>query len=625
MTLPAFLLACANRNLVWLGFKKLALPAVNARWSLARVIALTAVHTALGVGLGSVISLLAAGRLLGWLLWLFGVLTACQGVVCFGLTALCWNQRVARLKQNPNLPLRLPPARYVLFRWALGLFYFALLAVITPLAMLVTMVNIRGQLAWKHERARLVAQGERLTFRDIVGPEIPAAENAGAAPIFAPFFDYPPSSDIRFLSEEMLRPRSSNAVARIQEQLRLPFNHLPGKPKDAPKTRKEDLADWSAAYREQAASPTRDDPSWAAELKLPSPGDAVRDVLAGLNVADTVVAEICAAAARPRAQFAVHWDEGFRVSLPHLSVLKGAQQNLNLRCAAHLAAGETDTAFAVATNALNVAELLREEPLLVSQLVRIAQGAVAIRTLWQGLVEHRWTDAQLAAFQERLGRMDYQAGLIRGFEGERACGIAFVDALIAGSPGFGQSTGSLRRAAMLVPLGGLRLNQMALVRQHTAMLADLRDHVAKAPQIGFGTFTAKRLKNERVEPYSPFTVMAKMLVPASAKTEARAVRAQTTIQLAITACALERYRLAHGGFPETLDALAPAFLPKPPLDPMTGQPFHYRRTDDGRFLLYSVGEDGKDDGGVFGAVKRNDPGKDLPWPVPTRPETRSLF
>ena len=647
MTLPAFLLAYTDSNLVWLGCKKLALPAANARWSFVRVLALTIMQVLLGLAVACVVSLLIFQQPVGWIFWVVGLMSACQGIVCYGLTALCWNQRATKLKENPNLPLRLPPARYVVFRWMLGLVYFVVLALITPLAMVVTIQNVYGQMAWRSEKARLVAQGERLTYREILGPEIPAAENAGAAPIFAPFFDYPPGGVSGVPGDYLLRRESSNAVARIKDRLHLPAADLHQKPKDAPTTPQENLAAWSFDYRKLAVSPGKEGPAWAAELKLPAPGDPARDVLAGLSVADTVLAEICAAAARPRSQFALHWDEGCLVYLSHLPVLKSVQQNLNLRCAAHLGAGGLDAAFADATNALNVAELLREEPLLISQLVRMAQGAITMRTLWQGFAEHRWKDAQLAVFQERLGRFDYPAGLIRSFEGERAGGIVLVDKLIAGQNQLGSagSDDGLRRAAMIVPLGVLRENQVVLVRRYTDMLAYLRARVSAAPQAGFATpvltptgdvdqatnrkerlvetsmRTVMRAENER---YSPFTILAKLLVPAIGKAESRAARSQTTVHLAITACALERYRLAHGSYPEKLDALTPAFLPKPVLDPMTAQPFHYRRTDDGWFRLYSIGEDGKDDGGVL-RTKPKEAIRDWPWPVPTRPEPGSLF
>lgn len=65
--------------------------------------------------------------------------------------------------------------------------------------------------------------------------------------------------------------------------------------------------------------------------------------------------------------------------------------------------------------------------------------------------------------------------------------------------------------------------------------------------------------------------------------------------------ALERCRLAHGRYPEKLDELVPEFLPGVPEDPYSAQGFVYKRGDDpaakGSYTLYSVGDDGEDNGG----------------------------
>ena len=67
--------------------------------------------------------------------------------------------------------------------------------------------------------------------------------------------------------------------------------------------------------------------------------------------------------------------------------------------------------------------------------------------------------------------------------------------------------------------------------------------------------------------------------------------------MARIACALERFRLARGEYPASLDVLAPQFITKLPHDIIGGQPLKYRRSDDGQFVLYSVGWNEKDDGG----------------------------
>ena len=86
------------------------------------------------------------------------------------------------------------------------------------------------------------------------------------------------------------------------------------------------------------------------------------------------------------------------------------------------------------------------------------------------------------------------------------------------------------------------------------------------------------------------------------------VQFQSSIHLALVACALERHRLAHGTYPETLDALVPRFIGRLPHDIIGGQPLKYRPGPGDRFTLYSVGWDEKDDGGK--------PGDDWVWTQP---------
>ena len=67
---------------------------------------------------------------------------------------------------------------------------------------------------------------------------------------------------------------------------------------------------------------------------------------------------------------------------------------------------------------------------------------------------------------------------------------------------------------------------------------------------------------------------------------------------ALAACGLERYRLARGQYPNTLDELRPQFISQIPRDPVGGQPLKYRRTENGQFVLYSLGWNERDDGGA---------------------------
>jgi len=102
--------------------------------------------------------------------------------------------------------------------------------------------------------------------------------------------------------------------------------------------------------------------------------------------------------------------------------------------------------------------------------------------------------------------------------------------------------------------------------------------------------------------------------------------AQTAVDQATLACALERHRLANGEFPTTLDALVPKLMAKLPHDVVTGEPLKYRRTDGGGFVLYSVGLNTEDDGGKPCIRESHEPGSrryldlnynDWVWTCPT--------
>jgi hypothetical protein len=78
----------------------------------------------------------------------------------------------------------------------------------------------------------------------------------------------------------------------------------------------------------------------------------------------------------------------------------------------------------------------------------------------------------------------------------------------------------------------------------------------------------------------------------------------------IVCLAAERYRRAHGRWPEAPADLVPGQLAAVPLDPFDARPLRYRRLADG-VVVYSVGRDGADNGGTFDEEKPSDAGTDV--------------
>jgi hypothetical protein len=80
---------------------------------------------------------------------------------------------------------------------------------------------------------------------------------------------------------------------------------------------------------------------------------------------------------------------------------------------------------------------------------------------------------------------------------------------------------------------------------------------------------------------------------------------------ALTALAVERFRLAEGRLPESLEELVPKYIEAVPIDPFDGKPLRYKRLEKG-YTIYSIGEDGEDNGGV--PKDKVEKGANFDWP-----------
>jgi hypothetical protein len=117
-----------------------------------------------------------------------------------------------------------------------------------------------------------------------------------------------------------------------------------------------------------------------------------------------------------------------------------------------------------------------------------------------------------------------------------------------------------------------------------------------------------------------FYLISLTSLPNFTKAVKTAALVETKRRLAITAIAVRRYELKHGQPPQTLAALVPEFLPSVPLDWRGGETLKYRAGAGGKLMLYSVGIDGRDDGGDYrpattGAKTGLCEGPDAVWPM----------
>jgi hypothetical protein len=248
---------------------------------------------------------------------------------------------------------------------------------------------------------------------------------------------------------------------------------------------------------------------------------------------------------------------------------------------------------------------------------------LALQPVWEGLADRSWSDTQLAALDQEFERLDFLPDYRVAMRGERALCVWAIDQLrrtrdfqalqsgvflSAGQESWKPMTGIeewwtpkfTSAVFRLIPAGWFRQNQILscrLLEPWINLSMNYEDRVVSPWTVHQAQTAMEKSTGLRLRPYN---FIAGGITPAMNEIPTHFARAQFALDAARTACALERYRLANGEFPETLAALLPQYLVKLPQDIVNGQPLAYHPTRDGQFVLYSVGWNKTDDTGVVG-------------------------
>ena len=125
---------------------------------------------------------------------------------------------------------------------------------------------------------------------------------------------------------------------------------------------------------------------------------------------------------------------------------------------------------------------------------------------------------------------------------------------------------------------------------------------------------------KKLEAFSEKNIFIRYLMPALAKVAERSHRNRVDSMAMLTVLAIVQYHKKHGEYPASLSALVEdGLLRQLPMDPYSDKTLVYRRTEGG-FILYSVGLNLTDDGGVPGTKDGKytvwtDNGDVIFWPV----------
>jgi hypothetical protein len=303
------------------------------------------------------------------------------------------------------------------------------------------------------------------------------------------------------------------------------------------------------------------------------------------------------AAVMKSCRYPVDLTKGPAALLRHLNSVRQAARLLYLEAIQDTEQQKPQAAVESVVVSLGVARSLNQEPVLISQLVRIACQGITVDSLERILNRTALTDEQLVALSAALGESGGQQAMTRAFVGERCCGAGLFEDGRRGKLTFDVLGGSDTHSLSIRLLTAL-YRATGLLEMDEESHLDFMEQYVKATQLPPPeNMAAAKAVDDRVRHAPRWCVITRMLLPALDKALVKAVRCDAKIRDAQTAIAVERYRLANGKLPDRLGELSPTFLPAVPAAPFDGKPLRYKLLAKG-YVVYSVGEDREDNGGT---------------------------
>ena len=272
------------------------------------------------------------------------------------------------------------------------------------------------------------------------------------------------------------------------------------------------------------------------------------------------------------------FSKGLEMELPHLAQMRSCARLLRADAAVNGAKGDYAAAVDDVIAGMKIGDALVREPVLISQLVRIAIYLVANSAIQNSFSGTDLSPDLTERLMTHLAQADHRGEFSESLAGELYMGRMMFVALRSGD------RNRIPEGMVLGPVDDA--DERTYIEMMTRLIAAARLPYYKAlPEL-------KRMEDQLAElgPYSA------QFVPALARSCQAQARHEAVLEVAQLGIMLEQYKGREGSYPLTLDPIAGQFGGTLPVDPFTGRAYIYRPSFDS-FLLYSMGENLVDDGG----------------------------
>ena len=311
------------------------------------------------------------------------------------------------------------------------------------------------------------------------------------------------------------------------------------------------------------------------------------------------------AAGKSQCRYPIDLREGVSLPLPHLAKIKTCAQLLSKETMANAAKGRADLAAQDVMDGLRLAGSLEQEPVQISQLVRISSDALTQSGLEGALGLKAFPEEQLVRLQAALAQEEgtIRPSLIRAFAAERCTVISLFQMPLP------EYEKVFAIAGTNCPLGPPA--EFERYRQGAACQADFNlclDCLSNWLAVAAAPFPACLEAAGQLTPGAEAQVsdakakgyrVCAMMLPALNTALEKAADCVGQLRAAQAALAIERYRLGTGSaLPDSLAQLVPKYLAAVPEDPYDGKPLRYKKLSPKGYVVYSIGRNRLDDGGV---------------------------
>lgn len=301
--------------------------------------------------------------------------------------------------------------------------------------------------------------------------------------------------------------------------------------------------------------------------------------------------------------FALDFSKGHAMVLPHLSPMRHLARLLAAEAILASRDGDLDRVVENVEAMIGLGNGLVGEPVLISQLVRIAMGNITFNTL-RALPESGLDPAHYQRIIEVLADADYREAFASSYGGEAAMIQILFD-----NP---ELANDLTSSSNVIEYGLVRLYTSPLAApvrfsDEAAALEVMREIQDAAVLPLYEARPVLERIDARVNNFSWLQPISANVLPSLTHAMEAQARHEATLDIAQLGLAVEQFRDATGSLPASLEEVAGNLGGHLPVDPFTGAAYIYRVMGDG-FLVYSVGRDLDDDGGV------HDPNRaDIVW------------